>query len=108
MCRKKKLINLTLERRKLFLRIEKGDLGEEGLEPSNDFGLLVLVLHRKLGLMRISFTVRFPPFSTSLLLVLQRNLGDWDRNLGVEGVLELLKKPNLLQLRGLGFGLGAS
>lgn len=38
----------------MFLRMEKGDLGEDGLEPSKDLGLLVFVLQRRFGLTRQS------------------------------------------------------
>lgn len=60
------LIFLTLERRRVFLKIENGDLGEEGFEPRNDLGLLAedlgvlfAVLHRSLGLLRLSFAKDF-------------------------------------------------
>lgn len=60
-------IFLTLERRRVFLKIENGDLGEEGFEPRNGLGLLVeedlgvlfAVLHRSLGLIRLSFAKDF-------------------------------------------------
>lgn len=87
---------LCLERRSVFLRIEKGDLGEDGLEPRRVFGLLMLdfgvVLQWSLGLIRLLISLEFA------LLVLQRKRG-------VEGLL-LDKKPSFEQLLGLGLGLG--
>lgn len=81
----------------MFLRMEKGDLGEEGLEPGRVFGLLVLdfgvVLQWSLGLIRLLMSLE-----EALLLVLQRKRG-------VEGLL-LDKKPSFAQLLGLGLGLG--
>lgn len=79
----------------MFLRIEKGDLGEEGLEPSKVLGLFVLdlgvVLQWSLGLIRVLMSLE-----EALLLVLHRKRG-------VEGLL-LDKKPSFTQLLGLGLG----
>lgn len=94
---------LTLVRPRLFLRIENGDLGEEGLEPKRGlgflvevFGVLLVVLQWNFGLMR---GVSFVEGGWEAALVLQRKRG-------VEGLLPLNKRPNLAQLLGLGLGLG--
>lgn len=77
----------------MFLRMEKGDLGEDGLEPRKVFGLLVLdfgvVLQWSFGLIRLLMSLE-----EALLLVLQRKRG-------VEGLL-LDKKPSFAQLLGVG------
>lgn len=85
------------------MRIEKGDLGEDGLEPRSGFGLFaadfadlgVLVLRSSLGLSRSSEPEDFR--TASAIVVRQRKLG-------VDGLL--VKNPILAQLPGLGLALG--
>lgn len=67
---------LTLDRRSVFLRIEKGDLGEDGAEPNLILELVLgveaLVLHSSFGLLTTSLLL----LSTFLLAkVLQRKRG---------------------------------
>lgn len=125
---------LLLEKPKEVLKIEKGDLGDEGLEPSNDvFGFFVLVLHLNLGvILRLSITEELNLAPTSpesilflgrkrnrgvdavelavasspllLLLLLDRN-PQFDCSRGVDGFEpELLKKPSFPEALGLGAG----
>lgn len=101
----KHIPQLLLERRKLVLKSAKreGDLGEEGLEPCSNLGLLAtgVVLHCSLGLSCAG--------GEAASVVLHRNLGleaGKDCSFGVEGLLPLEKSPKLEQILGLGLGLG--
>ena len=86
----------------------RGDLGEDGFEPSSDLGVLAV----SVGVVVLAWSLELSSMEgvwAAATVVRQRKLGletGWDCSLGVEVLLPLENNPNFVPLLGLGLGLG--